>query len=184
MGRLSKTTIRGSSAAGSWRASTWRARAGSMMTPSSGTMYPASTWPPPPVFCSGRGGARPRQRPQRRVDLAQFDPAAAELDLIVGPAMEQQASRVGANQIAAAVAALPAKRWHGRILPVIQGRVQVAAKTHATDHQFPGLAPAHGLSVWAEHGQLPAVQRQADADRAAELDSGAAEATTVASVGP
>ena len=63
-----------------------------------------------------RPHARPRRRDtpgramQRRVDLAELDPPAAELDLVVGAALEDQAAGLEPDQVAAAVGAVPAER--------------------------------------------------------------------------
>ncbi|MDH6113258.1 hypothetical protein P3T34_005473 [Kitasatospora sp. MAP12-44] len=114
----------------------------------------------------GRGGRPdPGQRLQRGVDLAQLDPAAGQLDLLVGAADEDQAGRIGLHQVATAVdpgAAQPGVR--AELLGVL-GRVQVARGADAADQQLAGLVPGDRLALAVDDGDLPAGQRRADPHR-------------------
>lgn len=114
------------------------------------------------------GGGRARDAGQGLeggVHLAQFDPAAAELDLLVGAAEEDEAFRFGAYEVAAAVGALPAEGFErGVLLGVLVG-VEVAGEADAADHELAAAAHGYRLAGLVDDGQFPAVQREADADR-------------------
>ena len=76
----------------------------------------------------GRGARDPGQRLERGVHLAQLDPPAAELDLLVGPPEEDQPLRFGLDQVTAAVGALPAEGLQrGVLLRVLLG-VEIAGQ--------------------------------------------------------
>ena len=60
-----------------------------------------------------RGGAADAgEAEEGAVDLAELDPPATDLDLVVGPALEDQALAVEPHDVAAAVGALPAQGGH------------------------------------------------------------------------
>ena len=65
--------------------------------------------PPAVLRTAAAAPATPGRRQQRRVDLAELDAPAAELDLVVGAADEDQALGLEPDQVAAAVGALPAQ---------------------------------------------------------------------------
>jgi hypothetical protein len=71
-----------------------------------------------------------------------------------------------AAPVAAAVGAVPAHRGQRRELRGVLLGVQVAGQAHPADDQLAGLAHADRVAVRADHGQLPAGQRQPDPDRA------------------
>ena len=117
-----------------------------------------------PPNCRGTA-ADPRQVHQRRVDLTELDTSTADLDLVVGAAAEEQALAIQPHQVAAAVGAPPAQRRHRRVLFGVLVRVEVAGQTDAADHQLADPTDGHRLAVLVDDGQVPAGQRQADADR-------------------
>ena len=117
--------------------------------------------PPDRRRCSRDAG----QRLQGSVDLAQLDPPAAELDLLVGAAGEQQPGAVETDQIPAAISPIPAERGQRGELLGILGRVQVARQTDPADDQLAGRAVGHRLAGLVDHGQVPAVQWQPDPHR-------------------
>ena len=146
---------------------------------------PTSSWLPAVVRrIAVAAPQHARQPADRVVDLAELDTAAAELDLVVGAADEDQARLVVDDQVAAAVGAVPAQPRHGGVLLGVLGRVEVAAEADSADDQLARLARARRAAVAVDHGQVPPVERQADPDRAARRSSSAPQATTVASVGP
>ncbi|CDP88027.1 hypothetical protein BN975_03859 [Mycolicibacterium farcinogenes] len=114
------------------------------------------------------------QMHERVVDLAQFDAAPADLDLIVGAPLEVQAVGLQTHQVAAAVGAVPAERRHGRVLLGVLLGVEVAGQAHSADHEFADLADGHRHAVLVDHRQVPAGQRQADADRPLTVQLGGA----------
>ena len=119
--------------------------------------------------------ADPGQVHQRRIDLAELDPPPADLDLIVGAALEVQAVGLQPHQIAAAVCAVPAEASGiGSVLLGVLLRVEVAGQSDAADHQFTGLAVAHRLARSVDDGQIPPGQRKPDADRTGAVESGRA----------
>ncbi len=86
------------------------------------------------------------QRRQRGLDLAELDPPAADLHLVVRAAVEHQA-RVGQrHQVAGAVGPLPAERGQRRVLLGVPDGVEVAGQPDAADHQLAGHAPRHRLA--------------------------------------
>ena len=86
------------------------------------------------------------------VDLAELDPASADLDLVIGATLEQQALGLEAHQVARAVGPLPAQRGQRRVLLGVLGGVQVAGEADAGDDQFAGLALADGRAVGVRAG--------------------------------
>ena len=102
---------------------------------------------------------------QRVVDLAELDPSATDLHLVVGATHEDQAFGFKTHQVATAVRAVPAECGHGGVLLGIFGRVEIPGQTHSTDHQLADLAGRNGLPVAIDHCEVPAGQRQTDADR-------------------
>ena len=113
----------------------------------------------------GRGPDHARHGQQRRVDLTELDPPAAELDLVVGAATEEQPGRVVHDEVATAVGPLPAEGRHRRVLLGVLGRVEVASQPDASDDQLAGGALRDRLPLGIDHGEVPAVERQPDPDR-------------------
>ena len=124
----------------------------------------------------GRGAAVDAgQGLEGRVHLAELDAAAAELHLVVGAADEQQALRLEDHEVTGAVGTLPAEGGHGGVLLGVLGRVEVAGQADAADDQLARLALGHGQrGLRVDDGQVPAVQGQADADRAETRERGRA----------
>ena len=112
----------------------------------------------------GRSG-HPRQGEQRAVDLSELDPATAELDLVVGPAQEDQALVVVADEVTAAVGAVPPQRGHRGELRAVQVRVEVARQADPTDDQLATASRPHGLPGGVDDREVPAVEGQPDPDR-------------------
>ncbi len=114
-----------------------------------------------------RGGRRRHagQRQQRGVDLAQLDPAAADLDLVVRATDEGQAVLIGAHQVTAAVRPRPAQGGHRREPLPVERRVEVVGQPDAADHQLADLAGRHPEAVLVHHREVPPVERPADAHR-------------------
>ncbi len=102
---------------------------------------------------------------QRVVDLAEFDAAATDLDLVVGAPLEQQAGAVERHEITAAVGAVPAESGHGSILLGVLRRIEVAREADTADDEFTGRALLDGVAVGVHDGEIPSVEGQADADR-------------------
>ena len=84
----------------------------------------------------------PGQRRQRGLDLAELDAAAADLDLVVGAAVEHQPGVVERHEVAGAVGALPAQRRQRRVLLGVLVGVEVAGQPDAADDQLAGVAGA------------------------------------------
>ena len=131
------------------------------------TAAPAET---PGRFCSG-------------VDLAEFDAPATDLHLVVGATGEDQSLRGRADQVAAAIGALPPRVGIGAYFWA-SFRVQVARQPDAADHELPGLAPA-------DLGPFSSTTARSQPSSGKPMRTGgvpssraAAQATTVASVGP
>ena len=87
------------------------------------------------LHCGGRAGDT-GQGLQGGVDFAEFDPAAAQLDLFIGAAREEQALGFIPHEVAGAVGAPPAQGRHRGVLLGVLGRVQVAGQPDAADDQF------------------------------------------------
>ena len=114
----------------------------------------------------GRGAGDIRQRLQGGVDFTQLDPAAAELDLLIGAALENEALGFVPDQVAGAVGARPAQGRHGGVFLRVLDRVKVPGQPHAADDQFAHRAFGDGQRIGVDDGEVPAVQRQADPDGA------------------
>ncbi len=117
------------------------------------------------------------------VDLAELDAAPADLDLVVGAALEEESRAVEYDEVAAAVSAVPAEGRHGRVFLGVLRRVQVAGKPDTADHELTGLSFGNGVALGIDDREIPAVEWQTDTDRTG-ASMMAAHATTVASVGP
>ena len=114
----------------------------------------------------GRGGARHAGQPEQRgVDLTELDASTADLDLVVGPTLEEQAVRLVPDQVAAAVRALPAERLDARVLLRVLDRIEVPRQADAADDQLADLALVHVRPVRSDDGQVPPVERVPDPDR-------------------
>lgn len=131
----------------------------------------------------GGRGADAGQGLEGGVDLAEFDAPAAEFDLVVGAADEDEAFGVVAHEVAAAVDARGGEGGVGAELLGVLGGVEVAGGADAGDEEFAGLVPGDGVAGGVDDGDLPAVQ-------GVPMRTGwpgsmrAAVATTVVSVGP
>ncbi len=113
----------------------------------------------------GRPAADPRQVDQRGIDLAQLDAAPPDLDLVIAAAAEVQPIGFQANEIAAAIGARPVQDRHRGVLLGVLVRIQVAGQPHAADHELAHPAVVDRPAVGVDDGQVPARQRQPDADR-------------------
>ena len=114
----------------------------------------------------GRGGGVDTGKcEQGAVDLAQLDPAPAQLDLVVLSAAEEQAFRVVDHEVAAAVGPLPAEGRHGGVLLGVLDRVEVASQTDPADDELTRGPERHRYAVGVDDREIPAVQREADPDR-------------------
>ena len=112
----------------------------------------------------GRGG-HAGQILQRRLHLAEFDPASAHLDLIVGAPLEDETFGIEAHEIARPVRAVPAERRHrGVLLEVLRG-IEVAGEADAADDELAGLALGDLLALGVDDGERPAVEREPDPHR-------------------
>ena len=161
VGRSSTTASRGTKGAGSvdrrW------ARAASCAKPSRTATYPTSTVPPEPVRRTAAAApVTPGDGEQGTVHLTELDAAAAQLDLVVGAADEQQPRGLVPHQVAAPVGPLPAERRHRRVLLRVLDGVEVAGQPDTTDDQLAHVAVSHRLQVRADDGQVPPVERQPD----------------------
>ena len=114
----------------------------------------------------GRGGIHAGQLKQRGLDLTEFDAAAADLHLVVGTALEQQSDTVEDHEVARAVGTLPAEGRHRRVLLRVLLGVEVAREPDAADDELARLAVGDRVTLGIDHGERPAVERQADAHRA------------------
>ncbi len=99
---------------------------------------------------------------ERGLDLAEFDPAAPDLHLIVGAPLEDEPLTLVAHEIARTVRALPAERGHRRVLLRVLLRVQVAGEADAADDELSRLAFTDPVPVGVDDREHPSVQRQAD----------------------
>ncbi len=113
----------------------------------------------------GRGAGDAGQGLQGRVHLTQLDPAAAELDLLVGPPEEDQPFGFGLDQVTAPVGALPAERLQRRVLLRVLLGVEIPGETDPADHQLAAVAQGDRLAGLVDDGELTAVEGQADTDR-------------------
>ena len=101
---------------------------------------------------------------ERGVDLAEFDPSTADLDLVVGASHEVEAVVFEPDQVTAAVGAAPRQRRECAVLLGVLLRVEVAGQPDPADHQLADLADGHRVPGGVDDGQVPAGQRQPDAD--------------------
>ena len=164
VGRSSTTASSGTSAAGSCSR-----RASAAVSVSSS---PLGHHVPDQHLVAGPGAAHGRrraantgQREQRGVDLAQLDAPPAQLDLLVGAPEEEQPGLVGADDVAAAVGAVPAERRQRSEPRGVPVRVEVAGEADPADHQLAALAHRDRLARAVDDGELPAVERHADPHR-------------------
>ena len=112
----------------------------------------------------GRGRHRGK-RLQCGLDLAELDPATADLHLIVGAALEQQADRIEPHEVARAISPVPAEARHGGVLLGILHRIEVAGEADAADDELAHGAVGHPVAGRVDDRERPALERQADADR-------------------
>ena len=116
----------------------------------------------------GRGTAEHAgQILQGGVDLAEFDAPTAHLHLIVRAALEHEPRAFQPNQVTAAVGPFPAECRHGRILFGVLRGVEVAGEADAADHEFADRTLGDAFTLAVDDGEVPAVEGEADADRAA-----------------
>ncbi len=119
----------------------------------------------------GGGGAGDiGQGLQGGVDFSELDPAAAELDLFIGAALENEAFCLVLDEVAGAVGALPAQGRHRGVFFRVLDRVKVPGQPHAADDQFAHRAFGDGHRIGVDDGEVPAVQRQADPDGAGSAE--------------
>ena len=128
-----------------------------------------------PAGPDGGGGTHhAREAEQGTVDLAELDASTAELDLVVGAAREDQPGAVETHPVPAAVGTLPAERRHRAVLLRVLGRIEVPRQPDPADDQLPRLPVGDRSPVSVDHGEVPPVQRETDADRFAGFQEGAA----------
>ena len=108
-------------------------------------------------------GVHARQILQRRLDLAELDPAAADLHLVVGAALEDETLALEADEVARSVGPLPPQRRHRRVLLGILGGVEIPGEPHSPDDQLADLALGDGLPLAVDDRERPAVEREPDA---------------------
>ena len=106
----------------------------------------------------GGAGAHPGQRGHGGVDLTQLEATAADLDLVVDPAVEVQPVGLEPDHVAGAVGAVPAQGVRGPVLLGVLLGVEVARQADTTDDQFAGLPVAHRLAGGVDHREVPAVE--------------------------
>ena len=105
---------------------------------------------------------------QHRLDFAQLDAIAAQLDLMVEPAQVLDGSvRQPAGQVTAAIQS-PAIRTEGIGGKALGGEVRpveiTAGQLHAAQAQFPWDSDGNGVSPRIEHGELGVEDRPPDRD--------------------
>jgi len=122
----------------------------------------------------GGGPGDAREGLQRGIHFAQFDATPAEFDLVVGAAGEDQPGRFEAHQVAAAVGTVPAQRGERGVLFGVFFGVEVAGQADPADDEFPGFAFGDAGPGGVDHGEVPALQWQADAHRAGAAEQGGA----------
>ena len=118
------------------------------------------------------GGAHAGHGVERVVELAELDPAPADLDLMVAAADELEAVVGQADDVAGAVGALPAQRGQAAVALGVEVGAQVAAEADAADHELAGLAGSDRPVVGVDDGEVPAAQRLADRHRLARDAAG------------
>ena len=111
----------------------------------------------------GRRSFDTGQRLQGRIDLAEFDAPAAELDLLIGTTDEDQPGRVVDDEVAGPVRPLPAEARHGGELLGVLGRIEIAGQSDSADDELTGLAFGDGNALGIDDGQHPSLERQTDA---------------------
>ena len=109
-----------------------------------------------------RRAAHAGEREQGAVDLAELDPSPADLDLVVGPPLEDQAGPVEPHDVAAAVGPVPSEGGHRRVDGRVLLVVEVPRETHSADDQLAGLAGGDPVARTVDHREVPAVQGEAD----------------------
>jgi hypothetical protein len=120
------------------------------------------------------GSADPGEAEQGAVDLTELDPSTTDLDLVVGTPLEDQTHAVEADDVAAAVGALPAQARHRGVHRGILLGVEVAGQTHAPDDQLARLSIGNALALRVDDGEVPAVEREADAHGGLAVELGTA----------
>ena len=73
-----------------------------------------------------RGSGDPWEAEEGAVDFAEFDPASADFDLVVGAAQKEEALGLEPDEVAAAIGPLPPDRRHRRVLLDVLLRVEIA----------------------------------------------------------
>ena len=128
---------------------------------------------------AGCGGAdRSRRGPhaggacQGGVDLAEFEPATADLDLVVAPADEAEPGQRLPDDVAGPVDALETQGRARRVAFGIERRVEVAGEADAGDHKFTRFAVGDGAAVLGDDGDGRSVERPADHDGRTDADAG------------
>ena len=94
----------------------------------------------------GHGRLHPRDVVQLAVDLAELDPPAADLDLVVATADEHKTVGRLADDVAGAIGALPAQRWNRRKALRVEHGIEISGDADSRDHKLARLAergPAH-----------------------------------------
>ena len=120
------------------------------------------------------GSADPGEAEQGAVDLTELDPSTTDLDLVVGTPLEDQTHAVEADDVAAAVGALPTQARHRGVHRGILLGVEVAGQTHAPDDQLARLSIGNALALRVDDGEVPAVEREADAHGGLAVELGTA----------
>ena len=114
------------------------------------------------------GGGRcrnPRQGEECRVDFAELDPAATDLDLVVGPPQEAQSVGVVDDEVARAVGALPTEAGHRGIPGGVLDGVEVAGEADAADDELAALPEGDFVTLSVDNGEVPAVEGEPDPHR-------------------
>ncbi len=132
-----------------------------------------------------RGGRTgdPGQAQQRGVDLAQLDPPATDLHLVVGASDEQQPLGLVPHQVRRCGTPAPSPAARPGVLLRVLDRVEVPRQPDAADDQLPEAALLDLRPVGRDDREVPAVQRPPDPHGSVGREQARAP-TTVASVGP
>ncbi len=109
-------------------------------------------------------------RVQHSVDLAELDPASADLHLMIAAPDELEAVLALADDVAGAVRPLPALRRQAPIPLGIKLGPQVVTEPDAADHELARLAVGDEVTIVIDDRELPAPQRLADRHRRAGLE--------------
>ena len=155
VGISSTTASRGTSAAGSRSRSTSTARSASN-GPVDGEVADEQLVARPRRADRGGRGDHAGQAEQLVVELAELDPAPADLDLVVGTAGEDQPGRVVAHDVAGAVRALPAERRQRGVRRGVLDRVEVAGEADAADDQLARLPLGDRVALGVDDREVPA----------------------------